>query len=388
MSDAGAPETQKLTTSSRDHATMRADLERWLIDRVGAEADPRITHFEAPEANGMSSETILFDADWDEDGERTSHRLVMRLAPAADSFPVFPRYDLTKQFETMRLVAEHTDIPVPQVMWNEPGEDALGAPFFVMRRVDGIVPPDVMPYPFGSWVTEATDEERDRLTYSTVDVLVALAAIPAPTESFGLLLQDGEPHESPLRRHVNDSRAWLDWSTGGESSPLLDRCFAWLEEHWPTVEPEPVVSWGDARIGNVMYDDFRPVAVLDWEMAALAPREVDLAWFIFLHRFFDDLTVQFGMEGMPDFIRRDQVEAAYEEASGYSPTDMDWYLMYAATRHGIVFTRTSRRAAHFGDAEMPEDPDDAIMHRPTLEAMLAGTYWTSGGRVPPTDDEG
>ena len=111
-------------------------------------------------------------------------------------------------------------------------------------------------------------------------------------------------------------------------------------------------------------------------MAALGPAEIDLAWFIFLHRFFDDLAVLFGMEGMPNFVDRDEVIAAYTAISGYTPTDMDWYLMYAATRHGIVFTRTSRRAAHFGDAPMPDNPDDAIMHAPTLEAMMAGTYWS------------
>jgi len=377
-----APEEIKLTTSSRDRDETRAALQTWLAARVAAEvgpdADAVITEFVAPEANGMSSETILFDAEWTEGGERSTHRLVMRLAPAEDSFPVFPRYDLTQQFETMRLIRRHTDIPVPEVLWNEPGTDALGAPFFVMRRVDGIVPPDVMPYTFGdSWVYDASDEERDRLTMSTVDVLAALQRIPDAASTFALLEQPGEPSESPLRRHVNDSRAWLDWSVGDEPSPLLNRCFQWLEDHWPEVEPPTAVSWGDARIGNVMYDDFRPVAVLDWEMAALGPAEIDLAWFIFLHRFFDDLAVLFGMPGMPDFIDRDEVEAAYTEATGYTPTDMDWYLMYAATRHGIVFTRTSRRAAHFGDAEMPEDPDDAIMHKPTLEAMLEGTYWTS-----------
>ena len=376
MSDADAPEVQKLTTSSRDRDRTRADLERWLATRLGPDADATITDFVVPEANGMSSETILFDADWTEDGERSSHRLVMRLAPADDSFPVFPQYDLTKQFETMRLIAQHTSIPVPEVLWDEPDTAALGAPFFVMRRVDGIVPPDVMPYTFGdNWVYDAAEEQLETLTQSTIDVLTKLREIPNPTETFSLLEQPGTPEESPLRRHVNDARRWLEWSVGDEPSPLLERCFEWLEANWPEVEPPAVVSWGDARIGNIMYDDFRPAAVLDWEMAALAPAEVDLAWFIFLHRFFDDLAVLFGMEGMPEFIRRDRVEAAYIDASGYEPQHMDWFLMYAATRHGIVFTRTSRRAAHFGDAPMPDDPDDAIMHRPTLEAMLDGTYW-------------
>ena len=43
---------------------------------------------------------------------------------------------------------------------------------------------------------------------------------------------------------------------------------------------------GDARIGNVLYEGFTPVAVLDWEMAALGPRGLDLGWLVFLHAFF------------------------------------------------------------------------------------------------------
>ncbi len=386
MSDAesteAAPTQVTVTTSARDHDAIRAALATWLSSHVGCDgdADVEITAFEAPAANGMSSETILFDADWNEDGERSSHRLVMRLAPDEASFPVFPTYDLTKQFETMRLVAEHTSVPVPEVLWNEPDSDVMGAPFFVMRRVDGDVPPDIMPYTFGdSWVSHATDEQLQRLTDTTLAAIAELHGVPDPATVFALLTKPGKSHESPLRRHVNESRAWLDWAVGDERSPLLDRCFDWLEEHWPEDEPAATLSWGDARIGNVMYADFRPVAVLDWEMAGLGPAELDVAWFIFLHRFFDDLAVQFGMEGMPRFIHRPAVEAAYTELTGYVLRHMDWFLMYAATRHGIVFTRTSRRSAHFGDAPMPDDPDDAIMHRPALEAMLDGTYWSSLG---------
>jgi hypothetical protein len=39
-------------------------------------------------------------------------------------------------------------------------------------------------------------------------------------------------------------------------------------------------------------------------------------------------------------------------------------------------TRVTRRSIHFGEAEMPTDPDDLILHRPSLEAMLAGAYWS------------
>jgi aminoglycoside phosphotransferase (APT) family kinase protein len=137
-----------------------------------------------------------------------------------------------------------------------------------------------------------------------------------------------------------------------------------------------VISWGDARIGNMMFRDFEPVAVLDWEMAAVGPREVDLAWMIYLHRFLDDLAVQMELPGMPDFMRLDDVVAAYQSFTGYTPKDLEFYTLYAALRHAIVMSRVARRSILFGEMEMPDDPDDLIMHRATVEQMLDGRYWS------------
>ena len=55
---------------------------------------------------------------------------------------------------------------------------AIGAPFFVMDRVEGRVPPDVMPYNFGmdSWVYDASPEEQRHLQEKSVEVLAALHA--------------------------------------------------------------------------------------------------------------------------------------------------------------------------------------------------------------------
>jgi aminoglycoside phosphotransferase (APT) family kinase protein len=117
------------------------------------------------------------------------------------------------------------------------------------------------------------------------------------------------------------------------------------------------------------------VAVLDWEMAAIAPREVDLAWMIFLHRFFEDIATVMELPGMPGFLHRSSVEARYAERSGHTPRDMDFYLTYAALRHAVVMSQVQRRAIAFGAAEMPADVDDLIMHRATLAEMLDGTYW-------------
>ena len=137
-----------------------------------------------------------------------------------------------------------------------------------------------------------------------------------------------------------------------------------------------MLSWGDARIGNVLYRDFEPVAVLDWEMAALGPAELDLAWLVTLHAFFEDVAKPFGLPGLPDLLRREDVVATYESLTGYTPRDLDFYCVYAATRHAIIMSRIGRRAIHFGEAEMPADVDELIPHRVMLQSMLAGEFWS------------
>ncbi len=374
----GAASAARPASSRRDPDATRVALEQWLATRLPSDAKPEVAEVHVPEANGMSSETVLLDARWTVDGERVDRPLVARIAPDTDAVPVFPSYDLEQQFRTMQLVRELTAVPVPEVHWLELDASHLGAPFFVMARAHGQVPPDVLPYDFGdNWLFDASADQQRRLQEGTVEVLAQLHAIERPEQRFGFL-EAGAQGDTPLRRHVAVQRGYYEWVTSdGRRSPLVEACFDWLEEHWPEDEGPTVLSWGDARIGNVMYQDFRPAAVLDWEMAGLATREVDLAWMIFLHRFFEDLATSMGLPGMPHFLRRDEVCATYEAMTGHTPRDLDFHTMYAALRHGVIMSQVQRRAIAFGEAEWPDDVDDLIMHRATLESMLAGTYWDS-----------
>jgi aminoglycoside phosphotransferase (APT) family kinase protein len=342
-----------------------------LSTQLPSGADPKISDLVAPEANGMSSETLLFDVAWD----GHTQRLVARVAPAASDVPVFETYDLHRQFSVMQQVATHTDVPVPRVYWSEPSAEAIGSPFFVMERIDGEVPPDVMPYNFGeSWLFHASETDQRRLQDSSVRVLAALHGIPSPETVFSFLRT---APGSALRAHVDAQRHYYEWAVKeGPRSPLVERMFGWLEDHWPSDEGPTVLSWGDSRIGNIMYRDFEPVAVLDWEMAALAPPEMDVAWMVFMHRAFEDMAGGWGFPGMPHFMRRDDVLTTYERLSGYTPRDFEFYAMCAGLRWGIVGMRTALRGIHFGQQEMPEDPDDLCLTRDTLERMVADTYWS------------
>lgn len=377
MNDAEATEPGapgEMQRSSRDRDRLRSDLEHWLGLAVGPDRGAAVTELHASSANGMSSDTILFDARWNGDDGAVTERLVARIAPSGDDVPVFPSYDLTQQYLTIRRVAELTDVPVPRVFWNEPGGTALGSPFFVMGQVDGLVPPDVMPYNLGdSWVFDASPDERERLQRSSIDVLARLHAIDDAEREFPFLALD-EPGDTALRRRVAHTRAWYEFAiAGGPRSAVIERAFVWLVANWPDVEGPTVLSWGDSRIGNVMYRDFEPVAVLDWEMAGLAPRELDLAWMVYSHSVFEDIARVMELPGMPDFLRPDESAGTYESLTGYAPRHLGWYMTYAAVQWAIVFARTGRRAVHFGEREMPADIDDMIMNREQLERLLGGS---------------
>ena len=146
-------------TSERDHATLRDQIQHWLANRVDG---PVVSDLEVPPSNGMSSETVMFEAAWFEGGVRRVQRCVLRLPPDPAAEPVFPTYDMARQYKAMDLVgATHERAgAAAAVAGGDP--QYLGAPFFVMRRVDGLVPPDIMPYTFGdNWLFDAARRISD-----------------------------------------------------------------------------------------------------------------------------------------------------------------------------------------------------------------------------------
>jgi len=352
----------RLQRSSRDVTTLPAVMSRWLATVLTGGMTPEVTVESGVDATGMSSETIIFTARWEQDGQPIEQKLVARVAPAADDVPVFPTYRLDHQFEVIRQVGELTDIPVPRVRWIETTGEVLGTPFFVMDYVDGVVPPDVMPYTFGNnWFADAPAERQRQLQDSTVEVLAKLHSIPNAETTFGFLTE-GRTGDTALRRHFSWVQSWYDFAVPDIGrSPLLERTFEWLESNWPSdvAAREPALLWGDARVGNVLYRDFAPVAVLDWEMVALGPRELDVAWIIYAHMVFQELAGLATLPGVPEVLREEDVRATYRQLTGVELGDLHWFYVYSGVMWACVFMRTSARRVHFGEIERSDDPNFA-----------------------------
>ncbi|QDQ99407.1 phosphotransferase family protein [Tomitella fengzijianii] len=355
-----------VTTTRTDLAELAAAVQAWLSD---AEDDPSLTveDLERSESSGMSSVTVLFTAVGD--GARSEQ--VLRLAPEPSALPVFESYDLHRQAAVTGALADAGHVPVPRVRRVEESPAPLGRPFLVMDRAEGAAPADNPPYVFGGPLVDATPAQRDRVQRASVALLTGVHATPPPDA----LRADG-PAGSGLARLVDDTADYYEWTVadGGVRVPILEDGLRRLRDERPAQASSDVLTWGDARIGNILYRDFAPTAALDWEGAALAPPEFDVAWFVFFHRMYQDMAESFGKPGLPAFLRAADVLAQYRADSGRTLHDMPYFLMLAAVRMGIIFARIKARSVHFGDTPAPADPDEYVLHHRMLRAILDDRY--------------
>ena len=85
-----------------------------------------------------------------------------------------------------------------------------------------------MPYTFGSWLSEASPDERRQLQDASVGVLAALHSIDAASPDLAFVAFD-LPGDTPLRRHFENQRRYYEWSRGERQHPIIESAFAWLD---------------------------------------------------------------------------------------------------------------------------------------------------------------
>jgi aminoglycoside phosphotransferase (APT) family kinase protein len=356
--------------SSRDREKLRQGLTTWLTEQVGSPV--AIDRFDIPEGSGFSSETYLFGARWEGGGGD----FVMRMAPAGSDLPVFPSYDLSLQVGAMALVRASTDVPVPVVRWHETSDEPLGNEFYVMERVDGAAASDNPPYLLDGWLTTASVAQRRQVQDRCAEVMARLHAIPIDDQATALLSRP-QHGATPLEQHLDHQRWYYDWARDGVDYPIIETALEWLAENRPTNDPVGL-NWGDARIGNILFHDFEPAAVVDWEMACLGAPEADVAWQLMLHQFFLDMLSGYGVDNpMPDLFGVRAFAGHYEEISGTKLPDLEWYAAFNHLRFAIISVRTSRRAVSTGEMPAPDDPQELVSNRRLLQASMDGTnpYW-------------
>jgi len=344
----------------RDPLITRNQLQAWLPGRLPGATDVAVSEMQTPESNGFSAETLMFTATWRAaDGAAQREQLVAKVAPTG--YQIFPEARFEEQFRLLEILSA-TTVPVPAVHWHEGDPAVLGAPFYVMSRVDGSVPADFPPYHQGGWLTEVSPAERESIWWSGLSVLPLVHGLDVGR--LGLSFVDQAQYgPTGLAQRLAYYEHYLDWAYAGEV-PVARTALAWLREHRPPEPRPPVLLWGDSRIGNIIFAAGRAVAVLDWEMATLGQPEEDLAWFLFLDRHHSEGVGAARLPGFPDAA---QTISRYEQLTGRALEHMDYYEVLSAMKFAVVMARIGQLFIHYDLVP----PDNDFPYNNTATQLLA-----------------
>jgi aminoglycoside phosphotransferase (APT) family kinase protein len=272
---------------------------------------------------------------------RGSAELVVRRPPRGPLPP--SAHDVLREARVLRALAGR--VPVPEVLAVCADPDVIGAPFYVMPRLDGVVLSGA-PAPALAGHERATGE-------ALVDTLVALHAVDwraAGLEGFG------RPDGYLERQLARFGGLWERNRT--RELPAMERVGAWLAAHRPASPPATIVH-GDFRLGNLMYAPAPPprvVALLDWEMSTIGDPLADLGYLCTFWVQRDDppagIFEQHAFTRGEGWPTREELLARYAERSGRALGDIGWYRVLALWKI-IVFMEGNYRRALAGSVDDP-----------------------------------
>lgn len=297
---------------------------------------------------GQANETLLVDVGPDHPG------LVVRLPPLEATYP---DYDLGPQ-ALVQNAAAAAGVPAPAPALVVTDSEWIGSPFLVMPRVRGDIPG---PAPFfDPYVRDAGSALQRVMLDELVDAVADVHAVDWEAHGLGTALAGGG-----LRETVERWQAYVEWSSEGDALPALARALDWCRRHAPAERPA-VLLWGDVRLGNLVFDPARHVtAVLDWDLASLGPREMDLGWHFGLECMMEAL---FGGR-LPGFPSAGESLDRYERRTGYEVRDLAWHEVFALARALAINDRHQRIT---GAARRRENPMGDILLARLESASVEG----------------
>src|SRR5579859_429412 len=345
--------------TSRNPDETRAQPAAWLSDTFADAEAIEVALVGSPRSTGYSCETLLFDATWREHGHQRGGAFAARVHPS--HYSLFLEHDLDLQWRIMDALGRHTDVPVPRIIGHQTdGSSRLGQPFFVMERVDGAAPADSPPYSVKGWLAEASPRDQRLLYERSLAVLARIDTLD--WRAVGLDVLAASAGRVGIRAQVEGHQAFLAWVAEGRSLPVFEDAFAWLRANVPN-DATLALNWGDARIGNILFRDFAPVAILDWEMASLGPPETDLAWWLVFNQIH---TAGRGLPNLAGFPSDAEAVDLYEERTGLTVRNLRYYQIWAAFRAALLLFRFNDMLV--GTGVLPPDSDRAP-HLPAVAVM-------------------
>ncbi len=277
---------------------------------------------------GASRQTWSFDATWREGGVARRRGLIVRLDPGASLLET----DRALEFAVYRGLAG-ADVPVPDALWLEPSGDWLGAPFFVLERIDGCEtsPQRMFAPPYAGGLP--------RLGRRLFEIGGRISAVDWDAAGWRFL---EAPAPGDCWRRELAHWAGVIERYRADTQPIARAAADWLRRHPPPPAQRIAVVHGDYRTGNVLFDEAGEIhGVLDWEMCHLGDPLEDLAWTCMPNWRWGRLD---RAGGAIDF---DTAFRTWEQASGLrrDPEAFRWWSIFAHVKAQGIWVTGARNVA-------------------------------------------
>ena len=264
--------------------------------------------------------------------ETADNEYVMRRPPVGAN--IKGGHDMGREFRVLSLLKGHYNkIPEPVVYCESP--DVLGAPFYIMTRVSGIILRASM-----APTLNLSPEKMRRLSETLVDNLVAIHGLDITKTG---LIQLGKP-DGYVQRQVE---GWHKRYGNAETDkiPAMDRVGEWLQLNYPSEQP-PAFLHNDYKYDNVLLardeatGEPMPLitGVLDWEMATVGDPLMDLgATLAYWSEMGDSPAYRnFNLTWLPGNLTRQEVAVRYAEQSGRDLTDILFYYVFGLYKNAVI----------------------------------------------------
>lgn len=240
-------------------------------------------------------------------------------------------HDMGREYHVLKALHGRFPVPRPLAYCEDPA--LIGAPFYVMEKLRGVIlrrdPPKDLRY---------SPEQARRLCLNLVDGLIRLHTLDYPAIGLGEL---GKP-EGYVARQVTGwcerfAKAWTD------DVPKCESLMAWLKDHTPPDSVKPALIHNDYRFDNVVLDprDHQTiVGVLDWEMCTLGDPLMDLgsslAYWVQPGDPAQMQTLRMQPSNLPGMLTRDEVVRYYGEKTGRMIANYDFYYVFGLFRLAVI----------------------------------------------------
>jgi aminoglycoside phosphotransferase (APT) family kinase protein len=323
-------------------------LERFLDRRLPGPGRLEVRRHRA----GHSNETFFV--------RRGPEEWVLRRPPRGAFLPT--AHDVLREHRVLSaLSGTAVRAPRPVVACEDP--TVIGAPFYLMERIDGVVIRDRLPAAFDA------EADRRRIGEELVDALAELHAVDISAVG----LQGWASPEGYLDRQVRRWRGQLDLATGfSRPLPELEAVGSWLAANVPESTGPATIVHGDYKLDNVAFAPEPParlVSIFDWEMSTLGDPLADVGWmasFWLQGREPASLSLERGsVTRLPGFMPRDELLARYAERTARSLANLRFYSVLATFKLATLLEGSyARHLAGLTDdpffAELEEGVPDLV----------------------------